>query len=278
MTDAPPPAQAAAPPAAAAPVRSGPGRTLAVIIGINRYRRGDLSYSRADADEMKAALLSLGADPRDLEVLHDSEATRTAVLASIAWLVQTARPNDTAVLFFAGHADSIGGHEHLLTGDGGRIADDELATALRPLRGNGWIVLAACHGSGFTELVADRRILTTADGPDGRSWESSEYGRSFLGEFLVRRALTLRGAPESVQEAFAFASRTLARAYPSMRLQQIDRAFGPLRLTPEAAPLPVRIPQPEDQPPATPPRRPDSSTSTTRPSRGCNVVVLHTCH
>ncbi|MGH8998209.1 MAG: hypothetical protein ACRDY7_02345, partial [Acidimicrobiia bacterium] len=89
---------------------------------------------------------------------------------------------------------------------------------------------------------------------------------SYLVEYLVRRAMLEGKAPGSVQEAFSWAQREIARDYPNRIPVMIDESAGPLvlgtRLRQSAGPPPAatpeRTPPPAGQSPSPPEQEPPS--------------------
>ncbi len=94
------PGEAAPPP--------GAGRLILVAIGVDQYQLADLNlrFAVADARSVVEALRSRAQGVfREVisTVLTDREATRANILAALASAAQVARPEDTFVLYLAGH-------------------------------------------------------------------------------------------------------------------------------------------------------------------------------
>lgn len=89
----------------------------ALLIGIDRYlpavtgtpRVSDLRGASHDVQAMRAVLRArYGWSDRELCVLRDGQATRAGILQSIrSFLVETARPGDQVLFFFAGHGSTV---------------------------------------------------------------------------------------------------------------------------------------------------------------------------
>src|SRR5271167_3642692 len=80
------------------------GEVRALVVGIDDYlfeRR--LKGAVADARDLEGALRRTGVSSSNLTVLIDAEATRPAVLAAMARLVEQTRANDLVFISFAGH-------------------------------------------------------------------------------------------------------------------------------------------------------------------------------
>jgi metacaspase-1 len=293
----PPPADLAGPVASAAaapPQLTGsaePGSGVwAVIIGIDDYpgTSWDLSHAVDDADAVDEALEQLGVSADRRLVLRDGQADRETVLAAASWLVERAGPDATAVFFYAGHVRHLGGDtQAFVTADGGLIPDHEMAVRLGALSArNTWILLATCYAGGFTELLGPGRVLTGAADGSSLAYENHQLGGSYLVHYLVREGLLQgRAAEATVQDAFAYADRAIARDYPNRRPVQLDQTAGPVHLDQRPS---VEAPTPTTtQPPATsspPPQRspapapepepaPDDEPAST-PGMGGGVCLL----
>lgn len=191
----------------------------AVVIGINDYpgSRSDLRSAVADAADVDEALARFGVPGHQRLVLRDRQAGAAVIRAAADWLVRNAGPSATAVFFYAGHVRKLGRVREAIVGaDGGVVTDADLAGRLAGLRAaETWVGIAGCYSGGFTELLRPGRVLTAAAGPNDLAYENEEFGRSYLVEYMVRRAMIGRMAPTSVQAAFAWARDAIAREYPA---------------------------------------------------------------
>lgn len=260
----------------------------ALVIGINDYSgsTSDLRAAVADADDMVAALNRFGVPASNILELTDANADGAGILSGIRWLESVAAPDDTAVVFYAGHTRKLGpSTEAAIAADGAPLPDWYLADKLKALQSrDAWIVMASCYGGGFDELLAPGRILTAAAGANELAYESSALGRSYLGEYLVRRAL-LNGEARSatVQDAVSWAQAALAQEAPARMLTEVDDSLAPVSLDgvprttlngppaappapPPAAPVPAPAPAPSP-PPAPPASPPPPSSPAPRPCR-----------
>jgi hypothetical protein len=264
-------------PLAGAPVLAsagGPatGKVWAVVIGINDYPddSNDLSSAVADADDMVAALHRFGVDGDHLLLAEDGDATGRGILETLDWLNVQAAPEDTAVFFYAGHARKLDQTTEAVVGADGRVVPDWLmAQHLAGLRAHdAWIVMASCYGGGFTELLQPGRVLTAAAGADDLAYESQTFGRSYLGEYLVRRGLLLGGAAEpTAQQAFDYAQAALQQEHPDRVLTEVDESTAPVSLDGQHR---DHVPPPPQAPPP-----PDAPTTTAPPPpKSCSLLVL----
>jgi hypothetical protein len=253
------------------------GGTWALIIGINDYPglRYDLRSAVNDADDVNAALAHLGVTNDRRLVLRDRQADADTILAALDWLTAHAGPESTMVLFFAGHVQKIeNGHEALVGADGGVISDVQLATMLdRSPSQRAWIGIASCYSGGFTEVIKPGRILTAAAPSDRVAYENDGFRRSYLVEYMVRRAILGQGIT-TVEGAFAWATSELRRDFPDRVPIQQDALGGDLDLK---VPPPPASPSPSSGGTAPPPA--GSSYDPSRPpppdpDDGCAAVTV----
>jgi hypothetical protein len=201
-------------PALASPTPSVPD-TWVLTVGANEYVGAPpLEVAEADAIAVDRGLGAAGV-PRDHRVqLLGPDLTARNLEAAIAWLVDTAGADDDIVLFVAGHAQSEGETQTLLTSDGRRIDDVDLAKWLEPVEAEMWIIFATCHGGGFDELLKPRRTLTAAASATDLAYENLDTGYSYLVEYLFNRNLKASGAQIDVDEVFEAGVHELQREHP----------------------------------------------------------------
>jgi len=211
------------------------GGVWAVVIGINDYPGNDhdLRSAVADADAVDTALAHYGVSADRRLVLRDGAATASAITTATDWLVAHASADATAVFFYAGHArERSASVQELTAADGRTVPDTTLADHLRPLRARRtWIVIAACYGGGFDEVLAPGRVLTAAAPAGQVAYETTAFDHSYLVEYMIQRGMTEgRGGP-SVQSAFAYARDGIARDSPERQPVQYESAADNLTLT-----------------------------------------------
>ena len=210
--------------------------TWAVSIGINDYpgRSHDLRSAVADALEVDQALAGYGVPPEQRLLITDRAASADTIGRALDWLLANAGPDANVVFFYAGHVRKLAATSETIVGADGETLDDvEVAERLRPLAARrAWIAIAACYGGGFTEVLEPGRILTAAAGPDDLAYENTQLGRSYLVEYMVRRAMAGGEAPTSVEAAFAYAAEAIAREHPNRVPVQDDRLEGELSFGP----------------------------------------------
>lgn len=240
---APPPERFEEPPEPPAPepeelrkpqetIERSPG-TWAVVIGINNYpgTSYDLKSAVNDANDVNQALAGFGVSADRRLVLRDSAASLASIRKSVEWLVAHAGPDATAVFFYAGHVRKLrSGVEAIVAADGGMMSDAEFAGMLDGLQARKtWIGIAACYGGGFTEAMKSGRVLVAAASADELAYENVSFARSYLVEYMVRRAMIGSGI-STVEGAFAAAQEGLKRDFPNRVPVQFDHLAGVLEL------------------------------------------------
>ncbi|HEX7168686.1 MAG TPA: caspase family protein, partial [Acidimicrobiales bacterium] len=219
---APPPAQLDATPPRAV---TGTG-TWAVMIGINDYpgTRHDLRSAVADADDVNLALARMGVPGSQRLLIRDRQATAATVKRAAEWLRNHAGPDAVAVFFYAGHIRDLGhGTQAIVGADGALVTDKDLAAVLNGVQARrAWVALAACYAGGFTEVRKPGWVLTAAAGARELAYENERFGRSYMVEYMVRRAMIEGHAAGSVEASFNWARSELARDFPNRLPVQYD--------------------------------------------------------
>jgi hypothetical protein len=218
-----------------APTTEGARHVYGLIIGINDYpgTTTDLHGAVPDAEDMSDVLAMYGVPQENVRTLLDDEAGTADINDALHWLDDVTTPDSTAVLFYAGHVRKIDDHtEAVVAADGGVLPDWYLAAQLQDLPAhNFWIVMAACYGGGFTELLEPGRMLTAAADADSLAYENDAFGRSYLDEYLINQALLQKHAElPTAQSAFMYAQAGLQRDYPNRTLTQIDQTTEAISL------------------------------------------------
>jgi WD40 repeat protein/uncharacterized caspase-like protein len=117
-------------PLIADPVIRRAGITHVLAIGINAYANTqfDLRYAVADAEDFSGELQRQAATQSpgsqiEVTMLRDQQANKSAVLNAIAALAARSQPEDTVMLFFAGHGLASGDRFYLVPHDLGYHGD-----------------------------------------------------------------------------------------------------------------------------------------------------------
>ncbi|MEA9773862.1 caspase family protein [Xanthomonas campestris] len=154
----------------------------ALLIGVANYQQiSNLPYAILnDARDLAATLTSpdyCGYEPANVVTLLDGQATRAAVLNSLAELAARASTDDTACIFFSGHGAVVGnpGAEDsvLVTVDtdladieGTSVSSNDFAQALSQIKAKRVLVfIDACHAGG----AAISKTLTDGKGHEFKS-------------------------------------------------------------------------------------------------------------
>lgn len=149
------------------------GTLHALVIGIGHYQRRDvpaLVFPAKDAGDFAAAIRDQrGRLYRDAQfrILTDAEATRDKVLEGLAWLRDTVKAEDSAIVFLAGHGvNTAGGRYLFLPADADlkqlpatTIDDRSIIAALGSVRGRALLFLDTC----FAGAVADSFANTSRE-------------------------------------------------------------------------------------------------------------------
>lgn len=207
----------------------GGGERFALVIGIDQFQGSTRWNTGAvgDAQDTKAALTKAGFPAGNIRMLTDSAATASAIRDGLRWLADKSRDDSFAVMAYSGHVKQVGSTEYLWPHDNEHIADTELASALRRVKGYLWVHIAGCEAAGFDEGVSGpKRLVTAASQADEKGYELPELRNSVFTSLLVDKGMLRKQADAnkdgkvSIQEAFRFAEQ---------RAPQItaNEAFGP---------------------------------------------------
>ena len=159
-----------------------------LLVGVDKYEeRKDLalSFAAADAQALGEKLAqTLPVETVETTLLVNEKATRQAVLEAIEQIAEKAGPEDTVIVFFAGHG-VLGddGSFHLIPHDiagraefskltGIAISDRDLERALRPLQAeNIALILDSCHSGAALDSEEMRRGPMNSRGLAQLAWE-----------------------------------------------------------------------------------------------------------
>lgn len=189
ITDMGPPMRGTKPVASTGTIGAGGGGTgYAVVVGIADYPGDslDLHFADDDADLMASALMWVYGY-QNIVVLKDQAASRTAILAAIADVAESAVAGDEVVFFFSGHAVKLmrnargGGNVGILTwgmetpyGDFPEaISDKELKAAFAAVQTDRQVfIFDSCLGAAFSEIGGKGSIVVAASGQAGTAAEA----------------------------------------------------------------------------------------------------------
>jgi uncharacterized caspase-like protein len=224
----------------------GAGRLILVAVGVDAYADASLNLRFAVADARTVAEGMRGGGARlfretRVTLLTDRDATRDNILRALAEAAEVAAPEDTFVLYIAGHgirtepdrrflflpheADVSGGMESLRrTG----LDEDTLVAALARVRArDGFLFVDTCHAGQVTidSLAAignETGVFAFAvlEAIRGRAARDADGYVSALavGEYVTRRVPALAAERRHRQDAvFRTAQRDL-RSFPLVRV------------------------------------------------------------
>lgn len=94
------------------------GRKFAIVVAVEKYNDPTnvltpVLYAEADATAVRAALIPLGFDAKDLTLLVNGTATKTSIEGAVSKVARAAREEDTVYFFYAGHGFAERGLNYL---------------------------------------------------------------------------------------------------------------------------------------------------------------------
>lgn len=128
--------------------------------GIDKYPERPLRYARADAEAFVAPFASKGLfETVKPTLLLDEKATRANVLQSLSALAAASQPQDTLIIYLAGHGTTEGETYQFRCVDGQVLTSTELAQALEKIPASRQLlVLDTCHSGAASGDLAARFI------------------------------------------------------------------------------------------------------------------------
>lgn len=192
-----------------------PADRWALLIGVDHFEgRTRPNYGAVnDAQDLRTALLRAGWADDHIKVLTDEKARAGDIRAGMRWLVERTNDRSLSVFSYSGHVKQVGSTESLWPYDNRFIADTEVSSTLRELKGRSWINISGCEAAGFDEgLSGPSRLFTASSRSNEKSYELIEARNSVFSLLLVKQGMLESQADAnrdnrvSVQEAFAFAA------------------------------------------------------------------------
>lgn len=178
-------------------------RLFVLAVGVSKYARREYSLALAAKDAADVDAVFRGNAGRlyssvESRLLTDERATRAAVLSGLEWLRKSAGPDDTAILFIAGHGvNDARGRYFFLPHDADvaqlsrtGVGEAEIRSTLAAVRGRAMLFADTCHSGNVigTGLAAGAELGRLAN-----TLSSSETG------VIVFSAST--GRQESIEAA-----------------------------------------------------------------------------
>ena len=178
-----------------------------VGVGINRYAEGSMQLKYATSDAHAVAELFRSRGPALYSQVHattlvDEDATKSAILQCIQSVAQKARPQDTLVVFLAGHGTMIGENYYFLPADFRRQA----ASLGQDVESQG--LLANDLGVAVTAVPALRRMLI---------FDTGQSGGPLAPLRTARRPFSFRGAIERLARTHGMFTIAAGAATPDAK-------------------------------------------------------------
>ena len=203
----------------------------ALLIGINEYDRGfqgvpPLKYAREDVRELESALKAQG---YTVHALVDDQARRRDILARLRRLATTVKPEDTFLLFFAGHGvREVNGKTYWLTFDAQLSFLDDAGIRLEHLldyvqdikAGRKLVLLDHCFSGDMVDAapaLAPAATALDATAPSA-SPRTGGGGRAALARGVVP-ADAIKGQIESRAQGMVVLAAARSSAYESEQLK-----------------------------------------------------------
>jgi len=150
-------------------VRPEEPRLYILSIGINRYRDSsvNLNYAVKDARELEEKLRIQSStlyQPRNIHysLLTDTEASKTNIIGRINALANTIKPQDSFILFVAGHGVLLQNQYYMLTHDfNGKVSDasmissNEIVEISKKIKSLSQLfIFDTCHAGGVDTIIS----------------------------------------------------------------------------------------------------------------------------
>lgn len=186
-----------------------PGERWALCIGINDYQRmGKLRFCRQDAEELAKVLVeNAGFEQKRVRTMTDGTTaaqdrpTLGNLRSRIRQFTELPGPDDTVVIFFAGHGDTVGGKYSLMPIDADKT-DEQTVIDLHWVRArlagckaaNKLLILDTCRPGGvrgpvpevFVDFARAANVLVLASCAEGQtSYEDEKAGHGVFSTHLI---------------------------------------------------------------------------------------------
>ncbi len=224
------------------------GRLLVLAVGVDRYanRSLDLRFAVADARTVAQTLRRAGQTLfREVSVIElaDQEATRGNILRALETMAERARPEDTFVLYLAGHGlrtepdrrflflpHDVADTSSMRAVRAQSLEEDALVSAIARIRArDGFLFVDTCHAGQITvdSLAAigneTGRFLLAASTSVQEALDSYD-DRNGVFAFAVREGLTGRAARDSEGRVSALAlGEYVTRRVPQLAAEKRHR-------------------------------------------------------
>ncbi len=189
------------------PVATGSETKTALIIGVgDPVGAQALPGADADARNEQAALLKDGFPAGNIQMLIDSQATRSNILAGLHSLISRTARNGTAVFAVSTHSSNTS----FRTYEGNRIQRDEVASLLGQVPGRLLAIFAVCFADSYNipGVTGPNHVAVFSSAGGEETWENSA-GSDFIRAFVLEAMLDHKAANSSVEAAFTYADHEM---------------------------------------------------------------------
>jgi hypothetical protein len=204
------------------------GKAYALLFGVEKYMEAgldDVRYAERDATAIRDALLAIGYEPENVELILSNKATKTNIEYEVRQLAKSSKKADKVFFFFAGHGYTLGGQNFLLAHDTRRDEIENTSVSLNYVFTlfdesecrQVMFFLDCCHSGmrlvdgarGVLEAMstdqleahfakAEFRIVFSACDKDERSWPSIQFQHGYWTYHLLK---ALRGEESDILDA-----------------------------------------------------------------------------
>jgi hypothetical protein len=162
----------------------------AVIVGVSDYQSvTDLRYSDDDALDLAGEIDSYWGEDH-INLLVNSQATKTNVMAAIKWLTDNAAADDIALFFFSGHSrsGSLCVYDSSQFSAGNDISSYELRVSFSSLRAERFtVILDVCDAGVFQSSLANTgRVIMMASRSSEDSWEIGAFAHGVFSNYILQ--------------------------------------------------------------------------------------------
>jgi len=163
-----------------------------VFIGVSDYQNFSYSWYGDDDARDLSDELSPTWGSNHVQLLTNSQATRSAILSAIDWLASKAGTDDTVLFFFSGASSPITEYlytyDSLITSLSNDISFSELASAFQSVQAGKIVFIFNCFISDNmrNDLIGNGRLILTCSSPGESWWEARALGHSVFVYYLIQ--------------------------------------------------------------------------------------------
>lgn len=177
---------------------------------------GEPRYERAftqHTDALAAAARRTAGDEANVRLLRGDDATGDALRAAFDELAARVQPADSLIVFLVGHG-SFDGERYKLNLKGPDVDGQEIGEMLAGVQARSQLIVNATSASGavLENWAADGRIIITAT-RSGAERNATRFAEHWANALSNADADIDKNGTVSAQEAFDFASRSVAESY-----------------------------------------------------------------